>query len=126
MKKQALTIGCVAAILLIFSVSSVFSWGSATHAYIGNKIGAKGGLKDFDEMYGSLAPDVFNYTFAEWYEYIYKQTHYITFNLKGVADEKLQKALAYVQADTLLCLYGHGECSRQDPAESTGIWFCLS
>ena len=49
MKKQALTIGCVATILLIFSVSSVFSWGSATHAYIGNKIGAKGGLKDFDE-----------------------------------------------------------------------------
>jgi hypothetical protein len=95
MKKQALTIGCVAAILLIFSVSSVFSWGSATHAYIGNKIGAKGGLKDFDEMYGSLAPDVFNYTFATYYPYLYEQTHYITFNLKGVADEKLQKALAY-------------------------------
>ena len=95
MKKQALTIGCVAAILLIFSVSSVFSWGSATHAYIGNKIGAKGGLKDFDEMYGSLAPDVFNYTFASYYPYLYEQTHYTTFNLKGVADEKLQKALAY-------------------------------
>jgi len=95
MKKQALTIGCVAAILLIFSVSSVFSWGSGTHAYIGNKIGAKGGLKDFDEMYGSLAPDVFNYTFASYYPYLYEQTHYTTFNLKGVADEKLQKALAY-------------------------------
>jgi hypothetical protein len=95
MKKQALTIGCVAAMLLIFSVSSVFSWGSATHAYIGNKIGAKGGLKDFDEMYGSLAPDVFNYTFATYYPYLYGQTHYTTFNLKGVADEKLQKALAY-------------------------------
>lgn len=95
MKKQALTIGCVAAILLIFSVSSVFSWGSATHAYIGNKIGTKGGLKDFDEMYGALAPDVFNYTFATYYPYLYGQTHYTTFNLKGVADEKLQKALAY-------------------------------
>lgn len=95
MKKQSLTIGCVVAILLMFSVSNVFSWGSATHAYIGNKIGAKGGLKDFDEMYGSLAPDVFNYTFATYYPYLYEQTHYTTFNLKGVADEKLQKALAY-------------------------------
>ena len=96
MKKQALTLGCVAAILLIFSVSSVFSWGSATHAYIGNKIGAKGGLKDFDEMYGSLAPDVFNYTFAEWYEYIYKQTHYYAFmDMENAADKILQKALAF-------------------------------
>ena len=95
MKKQVLAIGCVVAILLMFSVSNVFSWGSATHAYIGNKIGAKGGLKNFDEMYGALAPDVFNYTFAIYYPYLYGQTHYTTFNLKDVADEKLQKALAY-------------------------------
>jgi hypothetical protein len=52
-------------------------------------------LKDFDEMYGSLAPDVFNYTFATYYPYLYEQTHYITFDIKNVADEKLQKALAF-------------------------------
>jgi len=96
MKKQILAIGCVAAILFMFSVSNVFSWGSATHAYIGKKIGAKGGLKDFDEMYGSLAPDVFNYTFAEWYEYIYKQTHYYAFmDMENAADKSLQKALSF-------------------------------
>jgi hypothetical protein len=53
-------------------------------------------LKDFDEMYGSLAPDVFNYTFAEWYEYIYKQTHYYAFmDMENAADKILQKALAF-------------------------------
>jgi len=95
MKKHIVTIGCVTALLLVFSVSNVFSWGSATHAYIGNKLGAKAGLKDFDEMYGALAPDVFNYTFAAYYPYLYEQTHYTAFNLKSVADEKLQKAVAY-------------------------------
>jgi hypothetical protein len=96
MKKQALAIGCVIAILMIFSVSNVFSWGSATHAYIGNKLGSKGGLKDFDEMYGALAPDVFNYTFTGWYEYIYKQAHYYAFmDMRDAADMRLQKALAF-------------------------------
>jgi hypothetical protein len=95
MKKQMMVIGCAVAILCMFSASNVFSWGSATHAYIGNKLGTKGGLKDFDEMYGALAPDVFNYTFAAYYPYLYGQTHYTTFNLKNVANEKLQKALAF-------------------------------
>jgi hypothetical protein len=95
MKKHVITIGCVVAVLMVFTVSNAFSWGSATHAYIGNKLGAKAGLKDFDEMYGALAPDVFNYTFATYYPYLYGQTHYTAFNLKSVADEKLQKALAY-------------------------------
>jgi hypothetical protein len=95
MKKQIAVIGCVTAMLFMFSVSNVFSWGSATHAYIGNKVGVKAGLKDFDEMYGALAPDVFNYTFALYYPYLYGKTHYTAFNLNNVADEKLQKALAF-------------------------------
>ncbi len=95
MKKQIMAIGCAVAILFMFSVSNVCSWGSATHAYIGNKLGAKAGLKDFDEMYGALAPDVFNYTFAPYYPYLYEQTHYTMINLNSVADEKLQKALAF-------------------------------
>jgi hypothetical protein len=96
MKKQVATIGCVMALLLVFTVSNGFSWGSATHAYIGDKVGAKWGLKNADEMYGALAPDVFNYTFALYFPYLYQQTHYYAFmDMKDTADRCLEKALAF-------------------------------
>jgi hypothetical protein len=64
--------------------------------YIGDKLGAKWGLMNADEMYGALAPDVFNYTFATWYPYIYQETHYYAFmDMQDAADQYLQRALAF-------------------------------
>lgn len=44
MKKQVLRISCAIILLCIVIVSSGFCWGSAAHAYIGDKLGSKWGL----------------------------------------------------------------------------------
>jgi hypothetical protein len=52
-------------VLLIVAVSSnmAFSWGNATHVYFANRLGVKVGQGNVNEMYGSLLPDLFNYSF---------------------------------------------------------------
>jgi len=58
-----------------------FAWGSATHAYICDHLGAQGPVKNVNEMYGGMAPDVFNYLFADkaLMERLYAATHYGNF-----------------------------------------------
>ncbi len=62
MKKPLVSLLTIFFVLIFFS-STAFPWGSATHAYIANKIGKKLGLKNLNEIYGSMAPDMFNYAF---------------------------------------------------------------
>ncbi len=50
-------------ILNLVMVSSGFSWGSATHAYIAKRIGRLNVTLNFQEMYGLMAADLFNYNF---------------------------------------------------------------
>ncbi len=95
MKKRIVTFGSVVVLLLTVTVSNGFCWGSAVHAYIGDKLGAKTGMKNYNEIYGAMAPDVFNFTFAPYYPFLYTQTHYVDFNIKDIAHEPLQNALAY-------------------------------
>ena len=62
----------------LFSTISLtaFSWGSATHVYIADHIGKRLGLRNTNEMYGAVAPDIFNYMFGlEYAEYLHDQTH---------------------------------------------------
>lgn len=72
------------ALALLFSAtlgpaSPVFGWGSATHAYIGHELRAQSGPVDLDEVYGSMAPDLFNWLFATPYAplspYLYGLSH---------------------------------------------------
>lgn len=42
----------------------VWAWGSATHAYIADKLGAKAGLANLNEIYGAMALDTFYYLFG--------------------------------------------------------------
>ncbi|MGB9906209.1 MAG: hypothetical protein ACPLRR_02340 [Candidatus Saccharicenans sp.] len=51
-------------LLFLVIVSYGFPWGSATHAFITKKVGRFFLTLDFQEMYGSLAPDLFNYNFT--------------------------------------------------------------
>lgn len=95
MKKRIVTSGLVFILLVIGMVSNGFCWGSAVHAYIGDKLGARTGVKNYDEIYGAMAPDVFNFTFAPYYPFLYTQTHYVDFSIKDVAHGPLQNALAY-------------------------------
>jgi hypothetical protein len=41
-----------------------FSWNQATHAYIADRLGARVGHENLNEMWGSVAPDLFNFVFA--------------------------------------------------------------
>ena len=43
--------------------TAAFSWNQATHAYIAQELGARTGLDNLSEMWGSVAPDMFNYVF---------------------------------------------------------------
>jgi hypothetical protein len=56
--KRAFTVGAIFLLLFCFTTRA-FPWGSATHAYILDKIMRKAGPPRL--MYGAMAPDVFNY-----------------------------------------------------------------
>jgi hypothetical protein len=61
-------------------VTPALSWEKGTHLYFADKLKRQGGGNpmNFDEMYGAMAPDIFNYVFLppfEVYSYLYGQTH---------------------------------------------------
>lgn len=69
----------IGAILAIFILSSqAFAWGSATHAYIDDRLGKQGPIRNLNEIYGGMATDVFSYLFVnlDWLNYLYIETHY--------------------------------------------------
>lgn len=49
--------------LFLVMPTAAFSWNQATHAYIADRLGARAGLDNLNEMWGSTAPDMFNYVF---------------------------------------------------------------
>lgn len=49
--------------LFLAMPTAAFSWNQATHAYIAQQLGARVGLDNLSEMWGSVAPDMFNYVF---------------------------------------------------------------
>ena len=84
MKRTKRTQTALAAMMLVASIcfaSQAFAWGSATHAYICDHLGAQGPLKNLNELYGGMAPDVFNYLFTDntLRETLYGATHYSNF-----------------------------------------------
>ncbi|MGA1841874.1 MAG: hypothetical protein ACMUIU_14735 [bacterium] len=90
--------------ILLFLISSMaYSWGGATHAYIADQIGKGAGLKNQNEIYGAMAPDIFNFMFGTPYAgYLYDQTHGIPSgqeNFMNVWESAkrcgFQKSLAY-------------------------------
>jgi len=62
--KKLFTLVLLGLVFLLFSTSMAFSWGSATHAYIADHIGKFLPLMNANEMYGIMAPDIFNYVFT--------------------------------------------------------------
>ncbi len=80
--KKAFTLGILVPVFLLFSASMAFSWGSATHAYIAAKIGKIWPLMNANEMYGCMAPDLFNYVFTLTPEQM-QVTNYYTHGTPG-------------------------------------------
>jgi hypothetical protein len=97
MRKNA-AIGLLVSCVLLFGVTQAYGWGSATHAYIDDHLGKKGPLRNLNEIYGGMAPDLFNYLFdtPEWIEYLYNETHYDdNIVLWEKAHTILEKAVAF-------------------------------
>lgn len=75
MKKAILVL-----LFIIFTSSLVpfplYPWGSATHVYIIEQIGKKFDLRNLNEIYGTVSPDIFNYLLGTGYQrYLHDQSH---------------------------------------------------
>jgi hypothetical protein len=95
-KVSAIVIGAI--LISAIGASQAFAWGSATHAYIDDRIGKMGPVRNLNEMYGGMATDVFNYLFVnlDWLNYLYLETHYDhNLVLWKRADTILEKATAF-------------------------------
>ncbi len=74
--KKSWTILTALVFILGLGASQAWAWGSATHIYIDDRLNRQGlGQKNLGEMYGGIAPDIYNYLFALYQPYLYGQTH---------------------------------------------------
>jgi len=95
MKKTFMTIWIILLALVFFS-SEAFPWGSATHAYIDDQLNKQKGTKNLNEIYGGMAPDMFNYMFESPYlQDFYIATHYDFMKMWDTSKNSLEKSLAY-------------------------------
>lgn len=75
MRKVILSGFAILSALVLLS-SPAFSWNFATHAYIANHIGKALPLANFNEMYGIISPDLFNFNFSLMNDQtLYSYTH---------------------------------------------------
>lgn len=56
-----MTLGAVCIAFLL--PAETYSWNQATHAYIADRLGARVGHDNLNEMWGSAAPDMYNFVF---------------------------------------------------------------
>jgi hypothetical protein len=96
MKKTFISLGVVL-VTLFFFTPEAFPWGYATHAYINDHIGKNRGSINLDEIYGGIAPDIFNYMFdnPEYLGYLSYQTHDGFMNVWNEARTKRETAFGY-------------------------------
>jgi hypothetical protein len=83
-------------LLVALGVSVGYGWGNATHVYFAKQLGVKGGLLDYNEMYGALLPDLFN--LEPGYEALANAFHFNTdamLYMYGTAPSVQTKAAAY-------------------------------
>jgi hypothetical protein len=98
MKKGFCLLVAVGFALALWAGTSM-AWERGTHAYIADQLKKAGGPYNIDEMYGSMAPDVFNYLFAAPYvlfrNYLYDQTHHQFLLVKDAVKWGYEKSSAY-------------------------------
>lgn len=78
-KTIAVALGAVLATVVL--VTPALSWEKGTHLYIADKLKRQGAMNPLnaDEMYGAMAPDIFNYMFElplDQYAFLYDRTHH--------------------------------------------------
>ena len=95
----------IAAVIMVALGTAVFvvpalSWEKGTHLYIADKLKRQGRINpmNLDEMYGAMAPDIFNYVFdlpTAQYDYLYDQTHHYYYNMWRAVKWGYEKPLAF-------------------------------
>jgi hypothetical protein len=97
MFKKTVIAFSVVVLALFAYVSDAFSWSAATHTYIDDRLNRRGGLNNLDEIYGGIAPDVFNYLFdyPAYLGYLYYETHNDFVAPWEEAKSRRAKAFAY-------------------------------
>ena len=97
--KKSWTILTALLLILGLGASQAWAWGSATHTYINDRLNRQGlGQKNLGEMYGGVAPDLFNYLFAPYQPTLYGQTHDHFLKVWEAAEpgrSSVKRALAY-------------------------------
>lgn len=61
-KKASITLGLLCCLCVLIPAAA-FPWNQATHGYIADRLGARAGYDNLDEMWGSVTPDMFNFVF---------------------------------------------------------------
>jgi hypothetical protein len=72
--KKALLGISIVIVAVGFLASEAFPWGWAVHTYINDHLGFNRGLSNMNEIYGGIAPDLFNYMFS-YLPFLSDQTH---------------------------------------------------
>ncbi len=86
----------ISILVILLATSSVFGYGAATHTYFANVLGYRYGILNLHEMYGAVAPDMFNLLFDNPdQDYLWWLTHYKYSKVVNAADSQLMDAFAY-------------------------------
>ena len=95
-KMSILAVGVIILVLGLFS-SEAFPWGYATHTYMEDHLGKAKRNRNMNEIYGGVAPDIFNYLFntPEYQQYLSYQTHVEFLKVWDIPRAGLGQSLAY-------------------------------
>ena len=98
MKKTICLLAALAIGMAVLAGAAI-AWERGTHAFIADKLKKAGGPYNIDEMYGAMAPDVFNYLFTmpnvAFRDYLYDQTHHQSLKVKTAVKWGYEKSSAY-------------------------------
>ena len=97
--KKLTVCALVFTVFFVFSASTAFPWGSLTHVFIGQHLKKQSGPFNLDEIYGTTAPDIFNYIFSPPYiyyrDYLHYKTHFDFMRVWDAVKYGYEKPVAY-------------------------------
>jgi hypothetical protein len=117
MKRTALLL----AVFMLGISTLAFGWGNATHVYLANRLGAKLGPVNLQEMYGALTPDVFNFMFDANGQFLSNKTHFDPKMVYNLARTPETKAIAFGFM-THNNVYGADLTAHGSPDNPNPIW----
>jgi hypothetical protein len=94
--KKLIVSTCIVFFSVVLFSSTAFPWGSATHAFIADQLKKRAGPYNLDEIYGAMAPDIFNYMFGYPHQsYLHDETHNNFMKMWNSAERGYEKPAVY-------------------------------